>query len=221
MNALDRRCIEISYRHRLGHVSSNLDTVQLLAEIYRENSDPVLVLGNAHASIALYVVLESQGYCDAEEMFSRHGTHCKRDIGSDVFDCDAVDLMPHGFTGTIWVSGGSLGQPETIAVGLAMSDRNRTVQLVTSDGAAAEGAFWEALAFSGKERLHNLKVNIVANGHAAYQDVDIDYLAVRLAATFPARIYRPDNGWYPEWLRGIPGHYAVLNDVQYAELMDL
>ena len=72
MNTLEKRCIELSYKHRLTHISSVLNTVNLLDSIYllRVPSDPV-VLGNSHAALALYVVLESRGLCDAEAMIKK------------------------------------------------------------------------------------------------------------------------------------------------------
>ncbi len=123
MNDLEKRIIELSYRHQLTHVSSCLNCVNLIDWIYgqRKANDP-FVLDNGHASLAHYVVLEKHGLCDAEEMVKKHGTHSSRD-------------MEHG----IWCSNGSLGQAATVAVGMALADKNRTVWLVTSDGACMEG----------------------------------------------------------------------------------
>lgn len=106
LTELEKRCVEISYQHKLTHVSSVLNTVEVIAKIYRDRAenDP-FVLGNSHASLALFVVLEKQGICDAVEMMLKHGTHASRD-------------MEYG----VWVSGGSLGQAETVAVGLAIAD---------------------------------------------------------------------------------------------------
>src|SRR5215468_2875934 len=107
LSKLANRCSELLYKHKLSHVSSCLNTVDLLAEIYekRKDNEPV-ILDNGHASLAHYVVLESKGLCNAEEMVEKHGVHAHRD-------------MEHG----IWCSNGSLGQAATVALGMALADK--------------------------------------------------------------------------------------------------
>lgn len=189
LSDLQKRCVELSFRHKLSHVSSVLNCVDVLADIYakRKDDDPV-VLANCHASLALYVVLESLGKCDAEEMIRDHGVHCHRD-------------MPRG----IWVSGGSLGQAETVAVGLALSDRNRTVWLVTSDGACMEGAVFEAMRISNK-LCPNLRWHIIFNGFGAYGEIRLFDLPRWPAST----TFHTVGGDYPEFLQGLRGHYLIL-----------
>lgn len=204
MNTLERRIIDLSYRNKLTHVSSCLNTINVLNEIYsvRKPDEPVVV-GNGHASLAHYVVLESVGLCDAQEMIERHGVHASRD-------------MEHG----IWCGNGSLGQAETIAVGLALADRNRTVWLVTSDGACAEGSAWEAFGLASKLSLMNLRVKIIANGLGAYGLIDVSRLAERLIATLypvPFIIHKPVMPF--EWLEGLNGHYLQISEAQHAEAM--
>lgn len=187
--------IELSYHHQLTHVSSCLNCVNILAWIYeqRKLDDPV-ILGN-HASLAHYVVLEKHGLCDAEKMIEKHGVHSSRD-------------MEHG----IWCSGGSLGQPETVAVGFALADPKRTVWLVTTDGSCMEGATREALRV-GKKFCPNLNVIIVFNGFGAYGEISQDDLPDE------GKIYYVDIGRYPAFLRGLQGHYITLNKEQYDYLM--
>src|SRR5579859_5227357 len=97
-NHLERRIIELSFKHRLSHISSCLNCVNLIDDIYtvRQKHEP-FVLGYGHAGLSLYVVLEKHGYCDAENMLQRHGIHPVRDRERGV-----------------WCSSGSLGQAETI-----------------------------------------------------------------------------------------------------------
>lgn len=198
VNNLKRRCIELSFKHRLTHISSVLNTVDVLASIYRGQSkaDPV-VLGNSHAALALYVTLESLGRCDAEEMIAKHGTHAGRD-------------PEHG----IWVSGGSLGQCETISVGSALADRTKVVQLVTSDGALAEGCCWEAFRFASDQHLNNLRIHVIANGYGGYGEVDVAKLTALLTAIpfLHWDLYTPVIEW--PWLQGLRGHYATINQEQ-------
>lgn len=196
MNAIEKRVIELTYNNGLTHLSSCLNCVNLLDSIYskRMDDDPV-VMGNAHASLALYVVLEKFGHCDSQEMIEKHGVHCSRD-------------MEHG----IWCSGGSLGQPETVAVGFALADPKRTVWLVTSDGSCMEGATMEAMRVASKI-CPNLKVFTVFNGFGAYSKIGHGDLPIH------GEIYYVDQARYPEWLRGLEGHYIKIGQSQYEELM--
>lgn len=195
---LAKRCVELSFRHKLTHVSSVLNTVDLIAEIYglREpNVDP-FILGNGHAALALYVVLESLGKCDAEKMIEKHGVHPSRDMGDG-----------------IWCSSGSLGQAETIAVGMALADPNRKVWLVTSDGSCMEGSVYEAFRIAGRYTA-NLKIYIVFNGTGAYGTIRGWDLPQGRAYTL-----RKMGDQLPQWLQGIKGHYLQLTEEQYEELM--
>jgi len=198
MNTLEKRIIELSFKHQLSHISSCLNVINLLDWIYNERKDDEPVcLDNSHAALALYVVLEKHEWCDAEEMIKLHGTHAGRD-------------SEHG----IWVSGGSLGQVATVAVGFALADKNRKVWLITSDGACMEGAIHEAIRFSNQS-APNLKTYIVFNGFGAYGKVFEEQM--------PRGLYvylsRVDERHYPEWLRGLDGHYLKLNQQQLEELM--
>lgn len=205
LNNLERRIIELSYQNSLTHISSCLNTVNVLAEIYktRQPNDPV-VLGNAHAALALYVVLESYDLCDAEYMVITQGTHQSRD-------------QSHG----IWVSGGSLGQAETIAVGMAIADRNRVVHLVTSDGACAEGCVWEAFHLASKLELQNLKIHVIANGYGGYGKINTGELRIRLDEALDPIPFHwhqvPEIEW--PWLRGLAGHYVALTEENYEAMM--
>lgn len=201
MNTLEKRCIELSYKHRLTHISSVLNTVNVLDEIYRNRyPDEPVVLGNSHAALALYVVLESRGICDAQWMVEKYGTHAARD-------------MEHG----VWVSGGSLGQPETVALGMAIAEPKTNVWLVTSDGALAEGSIWEVLRIKLEQKLTNLSITVVANGYGGYGEINRYQLATRLNPYFvdfsePVKL--------PDFLQGLDGHYITLNEQQYQELMN-
>lgn len=197
LNNLERRIIELSYKHKLSHISSCLNSVNLIADIYRKRqANEPFVLGNSHAALALYVVLESVALCDAEDMIHKHGVHAGRD-------------MEHG----IWVSGGSLGQAETVAVGMALADPCRTVWLVTSDGACAEGSVHEAMRISRK-LCRNLKAYVVYNGLGAYGEVTADQIPEGM------EIVRVDTDRMPEWLRGLDGHYLTLSKEKYEEAME-
>jgi len=201
MNTLEKRIIDLSYKHGLTHISSCLTTLPALEDIYRvkEPNDEV-VLGNSHSALALYVLLEEKGV-NAEDLIKRMGTHAERSLKDGIF-----------------VSGGSLGQAETVAVGMALADRSRTVYLVTSDGACAEGSVWEALRIAGDFRLENLRVSVIANGYSAYGRIDLDDLERRLKTFYPVLFYRVNLFDYPDFLQGIDGHYVKLDEEKYKEI---
>lgn len=203
MTPLQRRIVDLSYKHRLTHISSCLNTVGTLDTIYQMRApDEPVCLGNSHAACALYVVLEKHGLCDAEEMIAKHGTHAGRD-------------PEHG----IWVSGGSLGQVETVAIGMALANRGRRVWLVTSDGACAEGSVWEAFHIAWDNRLDNLRVFVIANGYGGYREINLNTLHQRLQLALRTfRWVEPDPLYFP-FLQGLDGHYAVLTEAQYNEMM--
>lgn len=200
MNNLEKRIIDLSFRHKLSHIGSCLIAVNQIDTIYSvKEKDDIFVLGNAHAALALYVVLEKYGLAKAEELIEKCGTHQERG-------------------GSIIVSGGSLGQAETIAVGMAMANRTRNVYLMTSDGACAEGSVWEALRIATEQRLENLRVVVIANGYSAYSKVDLDYLESRLQAFYPVLFVRANLYDFPDWLQGLSAHYVVMNDEQFKEV---
>lgn len=195
LNKLERRVIELSYHNKLTHISSCLNIVNVLDEVYRTRKpDEPVVLGAGHAALALFVVLEKYGHCLAQEMIDKHGTHANRDEENGIY-----------------VTCGSLGQAETVSVGLAMANPDRNVWLVTSDGAAMEGAVWEALRVARK-LCPNLMSYIIFNGSGAYGRIARDDLPI---STYVERA--GDN--LPEFLQGMKGHYLTLTSEQYESLM--
>lgn len=199
MNALEKRIVELSFKHQLTHVSSCLNCINLIDWIYEQKKpEDIFVQGNGHAALAHYVVLEKHGLCDAEEMVKKHGTHASRDV-------------EHG----IYVSNGSLGQAETISFGLALADKTRKVWLMTSDGSCMEGATYEAMRLGDKHCRVNLETFIVFNGMGAYGQIHEH----ELPRFSNVRIYYVDQRRYPEFLRGLQGHYLVLTQEQRDQLM--
>ena len=102
-NKLERRIIELSYKHGLTHLSSCLTSVNVIDKIYqvKKKTDP-FILSNGHAFLALCVVLEKWEGKDAEKLWKKHGTHPNRDLEDGIY-----------------CSTGSLGMGITVAVGMA------------------------------------------------------------------------------------------------------
>jgi transketolase len=202
MNNLQKRIIDISYKHKLSHLGSCLGSVDIIDKIYavKKKNEP-FILSNGHAALALYVVLEKYRYGKAEDLYLKHGTHPNRDLNDGIY-----------------VSTGSLGQGLTVAVGMALANRNRNVYCVISDGECAEGSIWEALRIAGEQRLENLRITVVANGYSAYEPVDVDLLDQRLQLFYPCLVIKTNLFDFPDWAQGLEAHYHVLSDQEYKEV---
>jgi transketolase len=202
LSKLEKRVLDISYKHKLSHLGSCLTAVQLLDNIFKvKKVQDIVVLSQGHAGLALYVILEKYHNKDAEALFLKHGVHPNRDVNDK-----------------ITVTAGSLGHGIGIAVGMALADRTRDVYVLTSDGELAEGSCWEALRIAGELRLENLKIMVNANGYGAYGKIDTDILDTRLQFFFPTLVARTQILKYPSYLQGLAGHYKVLTEEEYKEI---
>lgn len=204
LSKLELRVLEISHKLKLSHIGSCLNAVHAIDNIYQiKRPQDVFVLSQGHAALALYVILEKNGFGDAEDLFKKHGVHPNRDLKHDIH-----------------VSTGSLGQGLPIAVGMAIADKSRDVYVLTSDGEMAEGSMWEALRIAGDLRLENLKVVVIANGYSALGKVDGQLLDQRMQMFYPSLVVHTDGFKYPDWLQGLAGHYHVMSDENYQEILD-
>lgn len=204
LNKLEQRCIELSYKLKLTHLSSVLTAVGLIDKLFlAKKPQDKFVLSNGHAFLALAVILEKNGKANAEELMKKHGTHPNRDIDAE-----------------IWVSTGSLGQGLPIAVGMAIARPEIDIYVLVSDGEMAEGSCWEALRIAGELRLENLKVVCNANGYSALGKTDVSVLDTRMQMFYPSLVVGTDMFKYPDYLNGVAGHYASLNEERYKELLN-
>ena len=196
---LKKRILEIAYKHKLSHLGSYLSAVGIINEIYKSKQpEDIFILSSGHAALALYVVLEKYEGKNAEELFLKHGGHPHRDEANGIY-----------------CSTGSLGLGITVAVGRALVDKDRKVHVIISDGESAEGSVWESLRFIQENNLTNIEVYVNVNGYAAYDKVDIKYLADRLKAFLPSiNIRYTDVNQYP-FLRGLNAHYHVMSEEDY------
>jgi len=203
LSKLERRIIDIAYKHKLSHLSSCLTAVNMIDNIYKvKKLEEPFILSNGHAGLALYCILEKLYLKDAEALLEKHGIHPHYDEEAG-----------------IWASTGSLGQGVPIAVGMAIADRKSNVWLLTSDGEMAEGSCWEALRVAGEQRLDNLRVMVNANGTGAYGKIEQELLDTRLQMFFPTLVVRSNMYAFPDYLQGIDGHYHTLTEDEYKELI--
>jgi transketolase len=202
---MEKRIVELTHKHKLGHLGSCLTALPILDHIYKTKKETdIVVLSSGHAGLALYTVLEEYEGCDADELVEKHGVHPNRDLENGIF-----------------VSTGSLGSGILVAVGYALANRARDVHVVISDGECAEGSVWEALAFAYKADLKNLKVHANVNGYSAYDPVNKWYLWLRLKVFF----WRTQV-WFTKtppiaFLEGLKAHYHVMNDEDKDNLTEI
>jgi transketolase len=192
MNELHERILEISKKHHLSHLGSNLTALGIIDEIYRiKKEDESFILSCGHAGLALYTVLEKYYGFDAEKLYLKHGTHPHRDLDDKIY-----------------CSTGSLGMGLGIAVGIALADRTKDVYCLISDGESYEGIVWECANVIRKYKIENLKLYINFNGLSAYDTVP-GWMLINICTIFPSinirHTYVEDYG-----LTGLSAHYKTL-----------
>ena len=58
-----RRILEISYKENLSHLGSCFSSIDLIDAVYKVKSkDEKFILSSGHAGIALYAILEKNGF---------------------------------------------------------------------------------------------------------------------------------------------------------------
>ena len=202
MKKLYRRLLDICYENKLHHLGSYFSCLLIIDEIYKnKKDDDIFILSSGHSVVALYVVLEKYYGLDAVELHKKYGDHPKR---------NEVDKLH--------CSTGSLGMGITVAVGRALANPNRNVYCLLSDGECAEGSVWESLRFAFENKLSNLKIYVNANGWAAYDPVDLDYLEKRIKAFHPdVNFVRTTVEHFG--LKGLHAHYTNFSEEQYREAL--
>lgn len=197
LNKLHNRLIEITYKHKLSHLSSSITTLPIVYDIYsKKQKDERFVLSNGHAGLALYVVLEHfNENINAEELLEKHGIHPCYDE-ENLIDC----------------STGSLGLGLTVAVGFAIADKNKKTYCLISDGESFEGSIWESLNFIDNKKINNIEVHVNMNGYAAYDTVDKNSLVLKLKVFLPRIIIHHTNLFKFPFLNSkeLEAHYYVL-----------
>lgn len=198
------RILELSYNSNFSHIGSCLSAVDIIDEIYRiKKPDEKFILSSGHAGIALYVILEKNGLIKNDDIKTLN-VHPDRNprLGIDV-------------------STGSLGQGLPIALGIAMSDKNKNVYCLISDGECAEGSIWEALRIKTDNKIRNLKVYANLNGYGAYGKIDSVKLIKRLKTFCPDIVIKKTNVEQLPFLKGQDAHYYIMNNNDYKKAIDL
>jgi transketolase len=207
---LKRRIIEIAYKNKLSHLGSYISTVDTIDFIFNnKQKDDIFILSNGHAAIAQYVVLEKYYNCNAEKLFYKHGGHPHLDEDNHIY-----------------CSTGSLGMGISIAIGRALSNVNRTVHVMLSDGECAEGVVWESLRFISDHPVNNIKIYVIHNGYGAYCEISYEKLKKRLNAfsnNDNIQIINNAQSVIEEFpfLKGLNAHYHIMKEKDYELAMEI
>lgn len=108
------------------------------------------VLSKGHSAVLMYITMALRGFWDYDEILRTYG---QVDSSYGMHPC-RVHLP------ALECSSGSLGQGLAMAVGMAISARNRKekyrVVCLLGDGETAEGEVWEAATAAASQKLGNL-----------------------------------------------------------------
>ena len=150
-HAIRRTVIRMCMGRGQGYAGQGLALAELMACLYfdelRRDRDH-LVLSTGHSAIALFAGLAELGIYDLAEL-ETYG-----------MDGSRIEESPLEGTPGFEITGGSLGQGLSQAVGMALgerlSGRGGRVYCLLSDGELQEGQIWEAAMAAGHYRLDNL-----------------------------------------------------------------
>ncbi|HJQ75559.1 MAG TPA: transketolase, partial [Gaiellaceae bacterium] len=150
-HAIRRTVIRMCMGRGQGYAGQGLALAELMACLYfdelRRDRDH-LVLSTGHSAIALFAGLRELGIYELAEL-ETYG-----------MDGSRIEESPLEGTPGFEITGGSLGQGLSQAVGLALGERllgrDGRVYCLLSDGELQEGQVWEAAMSAGHYRLDNL-----------------------------------------------------------------
>jgi transketolase len=159
-HAIRYTVIEMCRGRGQGYAGQGLALADLMACLYfselrRDGVRDHFVLSTGHSAIAPFAALGEMGVYEREEL---------RTYG---MDGSRIEESPLEGTPGFEITGGSLGQGLSQAVGLALAERLKgsgsRVYCLISDGELQEGQIWEAAMSAGHYRLDNLAVLVDNN----------------------------------------------------------
>jgi len=159
--ATRRTVVEMCRARGQGYAGQGLELADVLACLYAAVLRPKdrFVLSTGHSAIALWAALGEVGLYDREELLT-YGQDGSRIEESPLETADGFEI-----------TGGSLGQGLSQALGMALAARIRgedvRVYCEISDGELQEGQTWEALMAAAHHRADNLVVLVDHNGEQA------------------------------------------------------
>jgi transketolase len=197
------RLLDQSFKHNCHHLGSSFSSLPIISEIFAVKKDEdSFVLSCGHAAAALYVILEKKLGRDSSELFDLMGEHPHRNKNWEI-DC----------------STGSLGMGISVAVGMALANKNTKVFCLVSDGECSEGVFWESIRFANQAKLENLFIYVNLNGWSGYDRVDKFQLKNDINSINKKVIIRETSN-YPFEDFGLESHYMNLSENLYEKLKE-
>ncbi|HZO97616.1 MAG TPA: transketolase [Gaiellaceae bacterium] len=170
--AIRRTVIRMCMGRGQGYAGQGLALAELVACLYFDELRPGrdrLVLSTGHSAIALFAALGELGVYELEEL-ETYG-----------MDGSRIEESPLEGTPGFEITGGSLGQGLSQAVGMALGERlhgrDGRVYCLLSDGELQEGQVWEAAMCAGHYRLDNL-VALVDNNKMQADGATADVMTV-------------------------------------------
>jgi transketolase len=171
-HAIRRTVVEMCRGRGQGYAGQGLGLADLMACLYfselREGLDH-FVLSTGHSAIAVFAALHERGVYELDEL---------RTYG---MDGSRIEESPLEGTPGFEITGGSLGQGLSQAVGMALGERldgsGARVYCLVSDGELQEGQVWEACMAAGHHALDNL-VLMVDNNRMQADGATADVMGV-------------------------------------------
>lgn len=144
---LRNQVLEMCIKAGTGHVTSCFSCIEILVALFYGNvmkEGDRFLLSKGHASPLLYAVLADKGFFPEKELW-------KFGQANGIF---GVHLQ-HDVPGVLTTSG-SLGYGLGIGAGMALANKEHRVFVLLGDGECYEGSIWEAVMFTGQQKLGNL-----------------------------------------------------------------
>ena len=180
-----------------GYAGQGMELADLLACLYgavlRRRPDGTqqdhFVLSTGHAAIALFAILGAQGVYERDELLT-YGA-----------DGTRIEESPLAGTPGFEITGGSLGQGLSQALGMALGARvlgsDARVFCEVSDGELQEGQVWEAAMAAAHHRVDNLIMLVDFN------DMQADGRTSEIMTVEPVVDRLSAFGW---WAERVDGH---------------
>lgn len=217
--AIKAEIIELSYKHKLGHIASALSMSDYLydffSETYRPERGDMLYVGKPYGAQAFHVVMGMLNMPVPPIEFSG-----LQQAENDIHFVEAT-------------LGNALGIASGVATAKLLKQEPGTVYVINGDAAMTQGCNWEAVQLASKYELTNLHMIVDNNGMGILEkDPMLEDMAGKLRA-FGWTVNEPDyNGKpsatvynttkgdgisfmenNPEW------HYKVLDEEHYKKAM--
>ncbi len=151
-----------------GHPGGSLSAVEIITALYfrilrQKPDDPCwpnrdrFILSKGHAAPLLYAALAERGYFPVDELLTLRQLDSRLQGHTDRTSTPGVEM-----------SGGSLGQGLSFAIGISLAGRlnaeDYNVYVLMGDGECNEGQVWEAAMAAAHFKIDNLTAIIDNNG---------------------------------------------------------